>query len=78
MIKSYIIPQLSAIQIDSEISLRLTTILEDPESNLVLEPGTGGGGLGGVSNGSNESGWGDRAGLDSPEPKDPFGSNIWK
>ena len=75
MIKSYIIPQLNAIQIDSEISLRLTTILEDPGSNLVLEPGTGGGGLGGQSNGSNESGWGDRAGSGNP---DPFGSGIWK
>ena len=77
MIKSYIIPQLNAIQIDSEISLRLTTVPDDPDTDLVLEPGTGGGGLGGVSNGSGEDGW-ERTGLGYSEPKDPFSSNIWE
>ena len=74
MIKSYIIPRLSAIQIDNEISLRLTTVPDDPENNLVLEPGTGGGGLGGQGNGSSEGGW-ERIGSAN---SDPFGSGIWK
>ena len=70
MIKTYIIPQLSEIKIDNEISLRLTT-------GEVLEPGDGSAGLDGEGNGSGETGW-TRTSLDSPEPKDPFDSNIWK
>ena len=77
MKKTYITPQLSAIQIDSEISLRLTTVPDDPDTDLVLEPGNGGAGLGGEGNDSNEGGW-DRTGMNSAEPKDPFSSNIWK
>ena len=77
MRKIYIIPRLSAIQIDSEISLRLTTVPDDPDTNLVHEPGDGTSGMGGEGNNSGEGGWG-RTGMDSPEPKDPFGSNIWK
>ena len=65
MIKAYIIPQLNAIKIDNEISLRLTT-LETP-----TEPGTNPGG-GGASNGGNNE-W-DRGGLNN---QDPFGSGIW-
>ena len=61
MIKTYIIPQLSEIRIDHEISLRLSS---DPE-NLVYEPGSGGAGLGGEGNGSGESGW-DRTSFDVP------------
>ena len=75
MTKTYILPQLSAIKIDREVSLRLTTLIENEEK--VLEPGSGGAGLGGEGNGSGESGW-ERTGLGSPEPKDPFGTSIWE
>ena len=69
MIKTYIIPQLSEIKIDSEISLRLTTA-----PDVVLEPGSGGAGLGGESNGSGETGW-ERTGSNN---NGPFDSGIWK
>jgi hypothetical protein len=71
-----IILKLNTIKIDSEISLRLTAILEDPVSNLVFEPEDCSSGLGGVSNNSSEGGW-EHAGMDAPEPKDRFGSDIW-
>ena len=76
MIKTYITPQLSAINIDSEISLRLTTA-PDPDSGVVLEPGSGGAGLGGENNGSGETTW-ERTGVGNFESKDPFSSNIWE
>ena len=75
MIKTYIIPQLSAIKIDREISLRLATVFDDSEM-LVLEPGDGSAGMDGEGNGSGEGGW-SRVGLGGSESKDPFGSNIW-
>ena len=73
MIKAYIIPKLSTIKIDNEISLRLTTVSDD--NNFVKEPGTGGGGMGGEGNGSGETGW-ERANLGTN--KEPFSSDIWK
>ena len=78
MIKTYIIPQLSAIKIDNEISLRLTTAPDpSPSGTEVLEPGNGSAGLGGQGNGSNEGGWNRAGGVGNPS-KDPFGSGIWE
>ena len=65
MIKAYIIPQLNAIKIDNEISLRLTSI---PPT----EP-DGGAGLHGEDHGGGETGW-SRADYHSD---DIYGSDIW-
>ena len=73
MTKSYIIPQLSEIKIDNEISLRLAT---NPNDGMVLEPGDGSAGIGGEGNDSGETGWG-RTSLDSPKINDFQGNNIW-
>ena len=75
MKKKYTKPLLSVINIDSEISLRLTTIVDD--SRLVKEPGLGSAGMSGESNDSGESNW-ERTGFGSSESKDPFGTDIWK
>ena len=72
MIKTYIIPRLSEIRIDNEISLRLAT-----GEDLVLEPGDGSAGLGGEGNGSNESGW-DRTSFNSPDYNEFQNNEIWK
>jgi hypothetical protein len=64
MIKAYIIPQLRAIQIDNEISLRLT-------SEIPTEPGSDP--LGGTSNGTNSE-W-DRVSL-GPD-NDIYGTGMW-
>ena len=75
MIKTYIIPQLNAIRIDSEISLRLSS---DPES-LVYEPGSGTAGAGGGDsngngNGNESSNW-ERTGFGSSGFNN---TDIWK
>ena len=72
MIKTYIIPQLSEIKIDTEISLRLAT-----GEDLVLEPGDGSAGLGGEGNNSGESGW-DRTSFNSPDYNEFQNTEIWK
>ena len=76
MRNTYIVPQFIAITIDKEISLRLATFDPDADHNKVLEPGSGGAGLGGVGNGSGEGSPWERTGLGNP--KDPFGSGIWE
>ena len=58
MKKSYILPLISVIQIDREISLRLTSGITD----VVKEPGSGAAGMGGETNNSGESGW-ERTGM---------------
>ena len=73
MIKTYIIPQLYEVKIDNEISLRLATNSDD----LVLEPGSGGAGLGGESNGSGETTW-ERGGLNAPNVGDFQSTEIWQ
>ena len=72
MIKLYIIPRLSVMKIDSEISLRLSS---DPE-NLVYEPGSGGAGQGGQGNGSGETGW-NRTSFSSSGFNDFSNNDIW-
>ena len=64
MMKAYIIPQLSAIKIDNEVSLRLS-------SDLPTEPGSDP--LGGKSNGTNSE-W-DRVSL-GPD-HDIYGTGLW-
>ena len=71
MIKAYITPQLSAIKIDKEISLRLNTV--DDTLPLPTEPGLNPGG-GGNSNGTNTE-W-NRVGLGPSGDK--YGTGIWK
>ena len=73
MIKAYIIPQLSEIKIDNEISLRL----DSSNDGLVLEPGDGGAGLGGEGNGSGETGW-DRTSFNAPKINEFQNDEIWK
>jgi hypothetical protein len=51
---TYITPEISVIEIDREISLRMQTFSPTGEAT---EPGSGGAGLGGEGNGSGESGW---------------------
>jgi hypothetical protein len=68
MMKAYIIPQLSAIKIDSEISLRLTTV----DNAIPTEPGSNPGG-GGESNGGNNNDW-NRGSIKNQD----FSSGIWK
>ena len=53
MKRIYIIPLISVIKIDSEISLRLTSGITD----VVKEPGSGAAGMGGETNNSGETGW---------------------
>jgi len=53
MKRMYIIPLISVIKIDSEISLRLTSGITD----VVKEPGSGAAGMGGETNNSGETGW---------------------